>query len=119
MRADRGAAIVWSLGLMALLGLVGYVGAAVGAVVVARQETALVADLAALAAAQATDDPCARAAAVAASNRVDLVDCHLDHGDIVVRVRGAVPAIASRALRAFGGVVHGLDVSARAGPPVG
>lgn len=117
MRSDRGAAVVWSLALMAVLGLVAYVGAAVGALAVARQQAATVADLAALAAAQSAVDPCDRARAVAATNAVQLVGCRVEGDDVVVDLRARVPTIAAGFLAAIGAAASGLDVSARAGAP--
>jgi hypothetical protein len=46
---ERGVAIVWSLALVAMIGLAAFLAAAVGGLVVTRQEASTIADLAAVA----------------------------------------------------------------------
>lgn len=120
VRSDRGAAVVWSLALVSILGLVALVGGAVGGVVTARQHVAAAADLAALAAAQAPDDPCGHAGAVAQANDVTIDGCRVVGTDVVVEVHGEPPPIVSRLLSFLGaGATPTIRVSARAGPPDG
>ncbi len=116
--AERGAAVVWTLALMAVLGLAAFVATGLGALVVARQQASTVADLAALAGAQALEDPCARAAFVVQENGLRLDGCTLAGEDLVVDVAGPAPAVLGRLLATLGGgPAPEIRVSARAGPP--
>lgn len=117
---ERGAAVVWSLALVTVLGLAALVATGIGGVVVARQEVSTVADLAALAGAQAQTDPCGRAASVTTANGLALDRCQVIADDVVVDVSGPAPPIVARLLAVLGGgPAPAVRVSARAGRPVG
>ncbi len=117
MRPDRGAAVVWSIALTAVLVLVASVGIGVGAIVVARQRLATVADLAALAGAQALTDPCEQARMVAQANAVALGSCRVDGADVVVEVRVPAPGAVAALLASLDGQAPMLVMNARAGRP--
>jgi secretion/DNA translocation related TadE-like protein len=114
---DRGAATVWSLALVNVLLLGGLVAAAVGALAVTRQRAATVADVAAVAGAQAVVDPCAEATAVVAANGMTMVSCESDGVDVVVDVSATAPPVVSRLLGLLGRSEPEIRASARAGPP--
>jgi secretion/DNA translocation related TadE-like protein len=116
-RRDRGAATVWALALMSVVLLAGLVAATVGSLAVTRQRAATVADVAALAGAQAIGDPCASADASTAANGMALVSCVVDGTDVVVQVSAAAPAVARRLLAMLGRVAPDVTVTARAGAP--
>lgn len=116
-RRDRGAATVWALALVNLVLLVGLVAATVGALAVTRQRVATVADVAALAGAQAISDPCASAGASAAANHMALVGCVVDGPDVIVHVSAAAPPVARRLLAVLGQAAPDVMASARAGLP--
>jgi secretion/DNA translocation related TadE-like protein len=110
-RDERGAATVL---VLAFLGLLLFVGAAlgvVGALVRAHRSAQSAADLAALAAASALargDDPCVAAASVASANGADLVSCAPDGLEARVGVEVAGPR--------WLGQTADLQAEARAGP---
>lgn len=114
---ERGAAVVWSLALVSLLLTVGLVTMALAAQVVARQRVAAAADVAALVAAQALDDPCGRAGSSAAANGASLTSCGQDGLDVVVEVTMPAPAVVARLLTLLGREAGPVTASARAGPP--
>ena len=114
---DRGAAIVWSLSLVALLLLTGLMSAATAAQALARQHAALVADVAALAGAQSETDPCGRAAQAASANGVQLVRCEVDGVDVSVQVSAPAPEIVVRLLGFLGRPAEDVRALARAGAP--
>jgi len=109
---DRGSATVWSAtamaALIAVVGVVLHLGAAVGA----RHRAEAAADLGALAAAahavEGSEVACAKAAVVTAGMSVVLASCRLDGWDAVVEVDAAGPAPIAAL-----GTAHGR---ARAGP---
>ena len=114
---ERGAATVWSLALVNVLLLVGLGAAAVGALAVTRQRAATVADVAALAGAQAVLDPCADAVAIVEANGMAAVSCELDAADVLVEVRAEASPVVSRLFALLGRTVPEVRASARAGPP--
>ena len=117
-RADeQGAAVVWSLALVSLLLTVGLLMMALAEQVVARHRAAAAADIAALVAAQALDDPCGRAGASAAANGASLTACGQDGPDVVVDVTMPAPVVVARLLTLLGREAGPVTASARAGPP--
>jgi secretion/DNA translocation related TadE-like protein len=116
-RDDRGAAIVWSLALVTVIVLVGFVCAAVVVQVVARQRLMATADIAALAAAQSVESPCAAAAHVASANNANLVACGRDGADVIITVSATVPELVRRMTGLLGNGATDLTATARAGPP--
>ena len=108
---------MWSLALVNVLLLVGLGAAAVGALAVTRQRAATVADVAAVAGAQALVDPCADAVAIVEANGMAAVACQLDGADVVVEVRAEAPPVVSRLLGLLGRSVPEVRATARAGPP--
>jgi secretion/DNA translocation related TadE-like protein len=109
--------MVWSLALVNVLLLLGLIAAAVGSLAVTRQRAATVADVAAVAGAQASVDPCAEAARIVAANGMATASCASDGIDVVVEVSAAAPPVVSRLLGLLGRSVPEVRVSARAGPP--
>jgi len=111
LKDERGAATVL---VVALLGLLLFVGAAlgvVGALVRDHRAAQSAADLAALAAASALargEDPCAAAASVAAANGAEAVGCAPDGLEVRVTVQVAGPRWLGQAAD--------LGAEARAGP---
>ena len=116
-RDDRGVAVVWALALVSVLMLVGLASSGVAAQAVARQRVAAVADIAALAAAQALVEPCGRAARVAGDNGLALTQCEPDGVDVVVEVSAPAPAIVVRLLGFLGRPAEDVREVARAGAP--
>lgn len=116
-RRDSGAAMVWSLALTSLLLTAGLAAAGVGALAVTRQRVATVADIAALAGAQAVVDQCGTAVASVEANGMAAVSCALDGDDVVVEVSAAAPAVVHRLLGMLGRSAAEVRASARAGPP--
>lgn len=114
--AENGAATVFGLALIALLGLVAAgSGVAVGALAGHRRAEAA-ADLAAVAGAaalQVGEDGCAAAARTAGANGADLDGCTVHGADVVVTVRVRLAALQ----HLLGGVaLPTLPARARAGP---
>lgn len=114
---DEGAATIWAVALLAVLGLVATATGAVASLAVARQRVAMAADLAALAAASTWGDPCAAAARSAAGNGAVLLTCARDGPDVLVAVAAEVPSLAGRVFTLLGHPVEQVTASARAGPP--
>ncbi len=114
---EVGAAVVWALALVSVLLLVGLASAAATAQVIARQRAATVADIAALAGAQASGDPCAAAEESAQANGMQLAECTVEGMDVVVDVASTPPAVVTRLLGLLGRVAMPVRESARAGPP--
>lgn len=117
MRRDDGVAVIWSLALMSVLMLAGALSAGVWAQASARLHAGSVADVAALAAAQAPDTPCAQAERVAQANGVSVAACDLDGSDVVVTVSEPPPAFTTRLLGLLGRAAPEITATARAGPP--
>ena len=119
--AERGAATLWAAALMAVLLLVGLACLAIAQQALTRQRAATAADLAAIAGAQALDDPCARARAYAERNGAELVECdaHVvaDGPDVYVTVRMPAPPLVVHLLDLLGGNARPILVQAYAGPP--
>jgi secretion/DNA translocation related TadE-like protein len=116
-RRDRGAATIWALALTNALLLIGLAAAGVASLAVSRQRVATVADVAAVAAAQAVGDPCAEAGASVAANGMVLEACATDGTDIVVVVSTEATGVARRLLGLVGRAAPVITASARAGPP--
>ncbi|WP_281394176.1 Rv3654c family TadE-like protein [Nonomuraea muscovyensis] len=101
---DRGSATLWGVALMGLLMAVATALATVGSVRVARHKVNDAADLSALAAARlAIADPegaCARAAALAVDNGVNLVKCEINDevADVWTSLSITVPLVGAREL---------------------
>jgi secretion/DNA translocation related TadE-like protein len=108
-RRDRGAAVVWAVGLCAALLLVSHAVLLVVAAGATRQRAVGAADLAALAA--AGPGGCPAADGIARANGGTLVSCRLSGGDAVVVVR-----VTSRIATPTGDVLA-HEATARAGPP--
>lgn len=114
---DRGAATVWSLALVTVLLLIGLAAVAVGSLALTRQRAATVADVAAVAGAQALVDPCVDAIAIVQANGMVAVSCRLDGVDVIVDVTTSAPPVVGRLLALLGRGVPEVRASARAGPP--
>ncbi len=115
---DSGAASVWAVSLVALLGAALLVVALVVDVLAARSRASAAADLAALAAAPAaalsSPTACAVAASVAEANGARLTSCAVASGEIrvVAQVGWSGPWRGAMALLAD---VPGIQAGARAG----
>jgi len=114
LRAEDGAAAVAAVALSVLIAVgVGVVGQA-GRTAVLAQRTAAGADLVALAAAEAigafAEDPCVRAAGIAAANEVDVASCTIRYtGEgpealVTVRSRGRAWPLGVRVSSARAGL---------------
>jgi secretion/DNA translocation related TadE-like protein len=117
MTDERGAATVLALALVQVILLVGLLCWSVAALAIVRQRTASVADVAALAAAQALGDPCPQARATAEGNGMRLVSCGMDGPDVVVEIAADAPALVGRGLALLGRSPGDVRAMARAGPP--
>lgn len=114
---DRGSGTVLMLAVMAVVCFGASVGYAKAQLVVAQRHAAGAADLAALAGAQATVDPCARAAAVAGANDASLTGCAVEGSDVVVEVIRPMPPLTAQLLHAFRLPAPPIIARARAGQP--
>lgn len=117
VRSEGGAATVWALALVHLILVAALVSAAVGSLALTRQRAATVADIAALAGAQALTDPCRHAGAAAAANGMELLACATDGVDVVVTVRAPPPELIDRLTLVVGRTAGPVTASARAGAP--
>ena len=110
--------MVWTLGLMSGLVVIALALGVVGEAAVTRRHVATVADLAAVAAAQASSG-CAVAVQVAQANDVLLDACAVDgSGDVRVLARVGPPPLARRLADVLGAAPWGdVTAEARAGPP--
>jgi secretion/DNA translocation related TadE-like protein len=106
-----------SLVLAQFLLMVAGAGFVVASVAITRERIATVADLAALAAAEAADAPCLAAASTAESNGLSLAGCVRDGPDVIVTIRAAMQGPAGSLLALLGRADGSVDVSARAGFP--
>lgn len=117
-RDESGAASVWAVSLVALLGVALLVVALVVDVLAARSRASAAADLAALAAAPAAavSSPmaCSVASSVAEANGARLTSCEVVSGEVrvVAQVRWSGPWRRAMALLAD---VPGIEAGARAG----
>ena len=93
---DGGYALVWGLALSTALVIVGGAGLSLVGLAMAHLRAGNAADLAAIAAASASRDPCSAAERMASANSVELLECAAVGSDVFVRVRVRVqaPAIA-------------------------
>ncbi|MHB1164571.1 MAG: Rv3654c family TadE-like protein [Candidatus Nanopelagicales bacterium] len=114
--SDEGAATIWAVALLAVIGLAATASGGVAALAVARQRVALAADLAALAAASSWADPCTAAAGSAEANGAVLLSCARDGPDVLVAVAAPVPPLAGRVFALLGHPVEQVTATARAGP---
>lgn len=114
---DRGSGAVLMIAVLALVCFGASVGYAKAQLIVAQRHAAGAADLAALAGASATVDPCARAAAVAGANEARLTGCAIDANDVVVEVSRPMPALTAQLLHAFRLPSAPITARARAGQP--
>jgi secretion/DNA translocation related TadE-like protein len=117
MSDDQGSASVLALAVLVLVCFGAVIGFAKAQAVIVSRQAAGAADLAALAAAQAEGQPCARAESVAGANGTTLVECRTDGGDAFVRVEMPAPWLVARLLDSFGFPAPVIGASARAGQP--
>jgi secretion/DNA translocation related TadE-like protein len=110
MRNDEGSATVLTLALGFVICCAGVVAMLFIQLTLARATLGSYADLAAIAAAQTSGDPCTAAALVSARNGVELYACEVNRGQSVVEVRMPAPTLLAR----FSNIEF-LNVSARAG----
>jgi secretion/DNA translocation related TadE-like protein len=116
-RSDSGSATVLTIALSFILLSAGFVGLALVQVHLVATHVQSAADLAALAGAQARDDPCRRAADIAVANGVEISDCTFDGTDVIVQVRVQAPPMLERMARLTGQAADVITAVARAGPP--
>ena len=114
---DAGFAVIWALALSTVVMAVGLVGMATALRAAERARVGGIADVAALAGAQADWDPCAAAAAVVTANGMSLMSCDLEDADVVVTVTDAVDPLVEKLWAALGQRALPVRVTARAGPP--
>jgi secretion/DNA translocation related TadE-like protein len=110
-------AIIWALALAQVILVVGALGTVIALRVEQRMRAGSVADVAALAAAQAAADPCGVAGAVAAGNAARLTGCRSEGPDVLVTVELAADPVVNRVLALLGQEPQPVTASARAGPP--
>lgn len=106
VHAQRGAATLLLLAVVGWAVVVMALGLGISRVALARVQVSSAADLAALAAAEASE--CGRAGEVALANRARLIDCEVLGQDVQVNVALDV-RVAGRPIR--------LTAQSRAGPP--
>ena len=108
---ERGSATLFAIAVIGVLVFVGAALGVVGAMVHAHRVAQSAADLAALAGAEAQArgrDPCAAATTVATANGATVDSCVVDGRDVLVRVTVAGPRWLAQH--------HDLSAQARAGP---
>jgi len=110
MRSDEGSASVLTLTIGFVICCAGVLAMLFVQLTLARATLGSYADLAAIAAAQTSGDPCAAAALVSARNGVELFACEVIGGQSIVQVRMPAPSLLAR----FSNIEF-LNVSARAG----
>jgi len=110
MRNDEGSASVFTLALGFVICCAGVLAMLFVQLTLARATLGSYADLAAIAAAQTSGDPCAAAALVSSRNGVELFACQANDGQSIVQVRMPAPNLLAR----FSNIEF-LMVSARAG----
>lgn len=110
MRNDEGSATLLTLALGFVICCAGVLAMLFVQLTLARATLGSYADLAAIAAAQTSGDPCTAAALVSARNGVELYACEVNGGQSVVEVRMPAPTLLAR----FSNIEF-LNVSARAG----
>ena len=121
--SERGFATVLAATLALVLCLVGGLAAALGEVVLARQQAGSAADLAALSGATAVlggssdAEACGAAGESAEAARAEVVSCRMDGADVVVDVAKRAPPWIAPLLVAAGSRDGSVHASARAGPP--
>lgn len=115
--SDCGAATVLAIALSFILLCAGFVGLALVQVHLVATHVQTAADLAALAGAQALEDPCRRAAEIAAANGAEISDCTMDGTDVIVQVHVQTPPMLERIARLTGQDAGVIVAVARAGPP--
>lgn len=108
--SEKGSATILTLVLGFVICCVGVVGLLFVQLTLARATLGSFADLAAIAAAQTTGDPCTAAALVSARNSVELFFCEVNGDQSIVEVRMPAPTLLAR----FSSV-KSLSVTARAG----
>ena len=114
---EDGVVVVWALALMSVLMLTGVLGAVVISQADLRSRAGAVADLAALAGAQASGDACTAAEAVVVTNGLRLIECARDGPDVVVSIRAESPDVMRPFLAFVGSGTRYVTATARAGPP--
>lgn len=112
---ERGNGTVLALGLMCAIAAAGFLVLAQVQAVIATHAVQGAADLTAIAAAQSPGDACASAGAVAAANRVRLVECTTQADDFVVRVESDLPSLLAAVLNFAHVQSAPIQASARAG----
>ena len=115
--SDRGSGTVATAMVMLVLVTLGGVSLGIVQAHLAAARVQAAADLAALAAAQADGDACARASVVATANGADLVRCEGLDTDVLVMVQAPAPALLARAALFTGHDAGPLQATARAGQP--
>lgn len=110
MRNDEGSATVLTLALGFVICCAGILALLFIQLTLARATLGSYADLAAIAAAQTSGDPCAAAALVSARNGVELFACEVTGDQSIVEVRMPAPILLARFSN-----IESLSVTARAG----
>ena len=110
MRNDEGSASILTLALGFMICCAGVLAMLFVQLTLARATLGSYADLAAIAAAQTSGDPCAAAALMSARNGVELYACEVNGGQSIVEVRMPAPTLLARL-----STIKFLNVSARAG----
>ena len=110
MRNDEGSATVLTLTLGFVICCAGLLAMLFVQLTLARATLGSYADLAAIAAAQTSGDPCAAAALVSSRNGVELHACDVIGDQSIVEVRMPAPTLLARF-----STIEFLMVSARAG----
>jgi secretion/DNA translocation related TadE-like protein len=110
MRNDEGSATVLTLALGFVVCCMGVLALLFVQLTLARATLGSYADLAAIAAAQTSGEPCAAAALVSARNGVELFACEINGDQSIVRVRMPAPTLLGRFSN-----IKSLSVTARAG----
>ncbi len=95
-RSEQGSATILTIALASIILGAGVVGLTLVQAHLASAHAQTAADLAALAGASASSDPCRRAEAIAAANGVTLTDCQIDGLDLVVAVAARAPSLVQR-----------------------
>lgn len=110
MRNDEGSTTILTLVLGFIICCAGVVALLFVQLTLARATLGSYADLAAIAAAQTSGEPCAAAALVSARNGVELFACKVNGDQSIIEVRMPAPTLLARFSN-----IDSLSVTARAG----
>ena len=116
VREDRGNVTVLGLAISIVLLAIGFLGIVQVQATLVSHRVQSAADLSALAGAQSLGDPCDAAVEVATANKVEIIACGSERGDISVIVEADAPSLVAALFRRFDIPIGRVSATAKAGP---